>query len=450
MRDATRRGALFISIAALSLLATSGEGCSKKEDVTLSADPPASGPAPSASAAARPADDLAPPKEPTAIAAAGGERDQGKLSEEDERRFLKAMVEARGLHDKKDYAGAVKGFQGALAIAPDDPRALSELGWSALYAKDLDLAEASTKKALERATEAYLKASSHYNLGRIQEERGQRDEAIASYKRSLELKLNPVVKDRLAKLDAALAAAFEVLGVTNTKGPFVSVEAFCEDWKRRALPEKTRCEPKREGLGEAYKGPSSVAKPGAPYQAVRVVASSRALKGGEPPEIGGGATEYHLVLRTKVGFFAMEKAAATSNPGEDGITESLTVKELAVRDAIQGGAPEVIFRASHYRGDSNMAVNELEEYVNETLTVCGVGPSERPSCTRPIPLEWSEHIGVISPDIDEPGMKHNLRDKKGSLSAAFLPDGTLEIKPGAGELPEAFSGLPGKHALKFP
>jgi tetratricopeptide (TPR) repeat protein len=443
-----RRGVFGILIAAL--VVTSGGGCSKEEEVTKAADRPSGDPAPSASAAPRPSLDEAQAKEPAGIAAIEAERGGEKLREEDERRFLKVMGEARALHEKKDYEGAIKGFQGALAIAPDDPLALSGLGWAAFYAKDLDLAEASTKKALERATEAYLKALCHYNMGRIQEERGRREDAIASYKRSLELKMNPVVKERLAKLDAALAAAFEALGITGTKGPFVSLEAFCDDWKKRALPEKVRCDPKAEGLGEAYKGPLSVAKPGAPYQAVRVVASSRAVKGGDPPELGGGATEYHLVLRTKVGFFALEKAAETSNPGEDGITESLTVKELAVLDAIPGGAAEVLFRVSHYRGDSNMAVNELEEYVKETLTVCGVGPSEKPSCTRPIPLLWSEHVGVISPDIDEPGMKHNLRDKKGSLSAAFLPDGMLELKPGAGELLEAFSGLPGKHALKFP
>lgn len=97
-----------------------------------------------------------------------------------------------------------------------------------------------------------------------------------------------------------------------------------------------------------------------------------------------------------------------------------------------------------------MSVNELEEYTNETLTICGLGPSGKLSCTKPILLVWSERVGVISPAMDDPGAKHNLRDKKGTLTAAFLQDGQLEIKVGEGEVPEELRGLPGKHALKFP
>lgn len=378
---------------------------------------------------------------------------ESALSPEARKRFQKLLAEGRALHEKKDFASAVKSFQAALAVAPDDARALSEIGWSAFFTKDLDLAEASTRKSLERATEPYLKASGYYNLGRIQEERGKPDEAIASYRRSLEHRLNATVKARLAKLDPAAAAVFEILGATPLKGPFVSLEAYCDQASKKALPARIRCNPGDADLGEVYKGPTRVAGPLPPYLAVRVIASSRSpldADGAEPPPPGGGITGYHLAVRTRIGWFIAEEAATTYNPGAFGIFEYLEVKELAMRDAIPGGAPELLLKSVHDRTDSNMGVNELEEYSDQTLMVCGVGPADKPSCTRPIPIAWSERISLISAEMDEPGAKHDLKDKKGSLSVAFLPSGELEIKGDAKELPDALKGLLGKHTLRFP
>lgn len=416
-----------------------------------------------ASASAAPA----PTTAPTGSAPAGAEPRaappaESALSQEDRKRFEKSLSEGRALHEKKDYAGALKAFQAALAIAPDDPRALSELGWAAFFLKDLDLAEASTRKSLERAAEPYLKASGYYNLGRIQEERGRPDEAIASYRRSLEHRLNATVKARLAKLDAAAAAAYEILGIAPLKGPFVSLEAYCEQAVKRARPRPLRCDPSGVNLGDAYKGPSRVPGARPPYLAVRVIAASRPASeeasavvpptDGKPeaPPLGGGLTGYHLSIRTRLGWFIAEEAVATYNPGAFGITENIDVKELALSDAIPGGAPEVFFRSVHYRGDSNMSVNELEEYVDETLLVCGLGPSDKPSCTRPIPIAWSEHVALISPEMDDPGAKHALKDNKGHLSAVFLASGELEIKGDEKSLRDGQKGLLGKHMLRFP
>jgi tetratricopeptide (TPR) repeat protein len=457
MERARVRGVLRSALPAVTVMAfaAAAPGCGKRGENAGPA-PEASGTAAiiaaSASASSEAAGGAASAKPGAAKGPAEGGKGDAALTAEERARYQKFLNEGRSLHEKKDYAGAVKAFEQALAIAPDDPRALSELGWAAFFAKDLDRAEESTKKAIERATEPYLKASSYYNLGRIREERGDREGAISSYRISLGHRFNPTVKARLAKLDPAAGAALEILGVRPIKGPVVSLEAFCEDVKKRALPQPVRCDAGAKDLGEAYRGPSSVPKPAPPYLTVRVIASAMgAGDGGEAPAIGGGETSYHLAIRTKVGWFVMEDAASTYNPGAFGITESVEVKELWLRDALPGGAPELFFRSVHYRGDSNLGVNELEEYVDETLLVCGIGPSERPSCTRPIPVSWSEHIGLISPDMDEPGVKHALKDVKGSLSAAFSPaDGQLEITGDVKTVPEAWRGLIGKHTIRFP
>lgn len=471
MKRARTRAAVLASAIALSLAAA--QPACKSKDMTPSAESQGSAPTSAPSPSATPtAGAEAPADTPTEHAAPALD---GALSAEARERLAKLLDDGRALHEKKDYAGAIKVFQQALAIAPDDARALSELGWAALFAKDLDLAEASTRKAIERAAEPYLKASAYYNLGRIEEERGKPADAVLAYRRSLEHRLNEAVKARLAKLDPGAAAAFDILGVAPLRGPFVSLEGFCEATRKRARPERVLCDPSSPDLGDAFRGPSRIMKPDAPYLAVRVITSKRAaqdpaaspgasaaaekdtIKAPAPAEPAGSAPEvelkltaYHLAVRTGLGWFIAESFVTTYNPGAFGITENVEVKELAIRDEIPGGAPELLVRTIHYRGDSNMAVNELEEYVDEALLLCGVGPTEKPSCTRPIPVAWSEHVGLISAEMDDPGVKHNLRDKKARLEVGFLPGGELQIKGDPKELPDALKGLVGKHTLRFP
>lgn len=376
--------------------------------------------------------------------------------------FVKKLSEGRALHEKKNYEGAMAAYREALEIDPDNAHALSELGWSAFFLKDFDLAETSTQKALERAGQAYLKASCYYNLGRIHEERGEPQKAVDSYKKSLEFKSNPIVKARLAKLDRAAANAFEILGVTPMKGPFTTLEAYCDSVKKRDKGNLTRCDPNTTDFGDSYRGPPRLVGAKDPYLLMRILATSRAAlegqagkektaeQGNEAPPIGQGHTFYHLVVRTKLGFFIREQAASTYNPGAFGITESLEVKDFSIRDVLPGGAPEILFRSVHTRTDSNVSMNELEESIDETLMVCGMGGTGKPSCTRPIPASWVQRVSVISPEMDEPGAAHQLKDEKGSLGLSFLGGGELQIEGDPANLPEAFRGLPGKHILRFP
>jgi len=60
-----------------------------------------------------------------------------KVSPEVKKKYKAALSRGRKLEKGKDYKGAVGAFQAALAVIPDDPWALSELGWAAYLAKGL-------------------------------------------------------------------------------------------------------------------------------------------------------------------------------------------------------------------------------------------------------------------------------------------------------------------------
>lgn len=436
---------------------------SKPQSTATAADLPEAGPP------EEPAPTLSPP--PKAITRgptlddAEGEKTK-TLTAAERKLFIKKLSEGRALHEKKNYEGAMAAYREALDIDPDNAQALSEVGWSAFFLKDYDLAEESTLKALERASQTYLKASCHYNLGRIYEERGLPDKAVDAYKKSLEFKSNPIVRARLSKLDKAAANAFEILGISSMKGPFTSLDAYCEDFVKRSKDIPVRCDPKTTDFGDYYRGPQRLVGEQAPYISMRILGTSRAAlhaeagnektlkeapgeKTGAPP-IGQGQTFYHIAVRTKLGFFIQERAASTYNPGAFGIKETLEIKDFSIRDAIPGGTPEILFRSVHTRTDSNVAMNELEESIDETLLICGTGGTGKPSCTRPIPVSWVQRVTLISPEMDDPGTPHDLKDEKGSLGVGFLSSGELQIKGDPASLPEPYKGLPGKFLLHFP
>jgi hypothetical protein len=104
------------------------------------------------------------------------------------------------LQRKKQWALAVAEFEAALAQLENDPRALAELGWSAMNAGDLPKARKADEAAITVATDPKLKAASLYNLGKVQLRLGDTDAARRSFTASLVLRPNQTVEHELASL----------------------------------------------------------------------------------------------------------------------------------------------------------------------------------------------------------------------------------------------------------
>src|SRR5262249_51822704 len=73
-----------------------------------------------------------------------------KLTAAQAKTYREAIAKARKLQVAKDYKGAIKAFEEALSVDPDDAHALGELGYAAYFAKDYKYARESTRKALDR------------------------------------------------------------------------------------------------------------------------------------------------------------------------------------------------------------------------------------------------------------------------------------------------------------
>src|SRR3954451_21903969 len=107
------------------------------------------------------------------------------------------------LQKQEKWADAVPEFEAALAAVDVDPRALTELGWSAMNAGDYKKARRADDQATRLAVEPKVKAAALYNLGVVEARTGNADDARASFTQSIALRPNKTVEAELAKLGTA-------------------------------------------------------------------------------------------------------------------------------------------------------------------------------------------------------------------------------------------------------
>jgi tetratricopeptide (TPR) repeat protein len=365
--------------------------------------------------------------------------------------YAAALATGRKLAKKNDLQGAIVSFKAALAAIPDDGRALSELGMAAFHLKDLAQAEKWTRRAIAMSTDPALQGASLYNLGRLEEERADKPAAIAAYKRSIEVRPNRVVRERLATLDAAAAGALDPFAPHAMQGPFKSVAAFCKE-QRRAFDAEQKdnvdqddstgkdfafaCdEHEDEDDGPARGGPFAIKSPAAPWSAVRLLVTKETWE--YSLENCYYATLW-LAVETAAGWFLADVGHARA--GRSDFT-TLTIQSLALADFIPGGAPELVLR---YQREYQSRRNE-DTQSSDNLVLAGLGPSGKPSVTAAIQLK---NRAVTDED---PSGDVKPTEQLEAFEDRFLPSGELEIKPGKStKKVNPQTDLLGRHRLAFP
>ncbi|HEU4537637.1 MAG TPA: tetratricopeptide repeat protein, partial [Polyangiaceae bacterium] len=361
---------------------------------------------------------------PRAKAMARGAQNDKALSARERRAYLEALKAARAAHQQGDPAAALAGFDRALEVYPDDPRALSEKGWVEFLGGALDAAERDTRKALGRSVDVELLGSGYYNLGRIQEGRGNKDAALASYLSSLKVRPNETVKKRALELDPAAVGRGPVTP-RLLAGPFKTLAAFCDAAKKEPSGPgmKVHCDPRGRSLGELEGSAEAKGPAPAPFKAVRLFASNPGTIDGGPSELG--LVEYHLAFETAEGWYVLRAALRLYNPGAFGIFEQATIKAFEWRDLVPGGPGEFVARFEASRGDSDMGLNEFQSDDSELLVACGVGASGRPSCLE-LPVAGASKRELMNEDDElrpagEPPIEHHLFSRSYALDVSFTP-----------------------------
>ena len=136
------------------------------------------------------------------------------------------LLEGRRFAKLERWVDAQRALTEAAKVAPEDVTILTELGWAALHAGDLDAAERVSKDALVAATDPRVRAQILYNLGRVAEARGANADASHFYEQSLALRASKSVEERLKSVGGTAPAAPVPRDIPCNK-TFANTAALC-------------------------------------------------------------------------------------------------------------------------------------------------------------------------------------------------------------------------------
>lgn len=407
---------------------------------------PAAPTAPVAAPAARPTAPATAPATPRASAKerslAGFDPAAAKLQAAE---FRKQLAAGRKAVKAKDYAAGIAALEAALKIDPNHAATLGELGWAAYLAGDLPKAERFTTQAIAAAKTDRTRGATLYNLGRIHEDRGEKDEAATAYQRSQQLRPNATVAARLAALESAGAAVggHECdLRRRDGRPPFDLCAPVVA-----ALPADPEISENKCREGDTFTTEVAVDAAGTVFGGELATRITLELPGGIQAttfgverwmEYGGSTTEVYLAVLFDDRWYTTV-LGGEYNPGVGYINENFTVDSITAEDLIPGGRPELVLSITWEHSDGDYGDNILESEVEKLVAVLGLdGDAPRwlgaflASSADEISQMLDDMPGEVAPSRTERRVDHRFAN------------GAVEILPAAGHEP---STKPGSYPL---
>ena len=339
---------------------------------------------------------------------------------EQKKRYRSHLAAGRKLSEARKWGEAARRFEKALAVIPMDGRALSELGWAAFQAGDYDLARSANRDSVRAATDPNVRAASLYNLGRVAEAVGNKDEAARHYRESLELRRNRTVEKRLAGLAESVPRAGSV-GYQRC-GPSAEVDALCE------------CVLSKTGPVDNDDDLSCHREP-------------RRVPGIELLFIGDEVEEWvHLIARGKDGWSSVAALGYVYNPEAFGIHEELEIARLEIRPVGERNALWV--ETVQTRTDRDDVRDAVESSEVRTLTLCSWPSAQDPlTCALQLPLyERYERKSTGNPAPETTKAPERISTIR-RLDIEVRENGTAKVVLLEGEKTDAVAPLLGEHTL---
>jgi hypothetical protein len=301
------------------------------------------------------------------------------------------------------WADATREFDQALVAVDGDPRALTELGFSAMNAGDFAKARKADEQAIQLAVDSKTKASALYNLGLVFEKSGDKIAALRSYLASLQLRPHKAVEQAVTRLGAKPEAPPPFCEPGAKPCDCIRREAFDEIEEQQGTCELSKDVPPVKGF-HIYHIDRAFHFEHADYlldehdQLVAVLSSGF--------ESGHGRNSDEMTL---------SKAEVTTVGGHQ-LLRIETVDELTITTLPANDDDEV----------------SLESHTRTLVTLCEVGIAKTRCPLREVPL-IDEYTGT------DP--------TKAMLDLAVTPDGVATIKLVKGATDAATNKLIGPHKL---
>lgn len=341
--------------------------------------------------------------------------------------YSASLRQGRELLRQNKPRDAVVALDSALKARPDDPVALSELGWALFLAGDLARAQKESERAAALSHDPKLRAASLYNLGRAAEAATNRTAALAAYRQSLKLRPSAEVHARLATLDPAVMALEQRTPYALAKLNYRSIDSFCAEVLKDGNPGDL-CP---RGFMKSW-----------PFEEKLQLSSPAPAIG--KVEIFHGYSKLASCYRSYVSF---EKSKRLSIY-ELGECSDYLISDIETQDMGKGLTPAVAIWAIEQMSDRQTVTpsGDAPSYFSKSLFLCGVGRSSVPSCTFSFELERALNDPLTHGDSSAapPKWEHKWHRE-------FDQPGTVRVTPdGWWPSEERLLKQVGRHRILFP
>ena len=347
----------------------------------------------------------------------------------EKKRYRRHLAAGRRLADARRWGEASREFEKALEVIAMDGRALSELGWAAFQAGDYDLARTANYDSVRAATDRNVRAASLYNLGRVEEASGHRDEAARHYQASLELRQNRTVASRLEGLGKSPPKPGTVS--YERCGPVATVEELCPCILARLAPPDQKTGSTDQGERSCQREP-------------RQVAGVELLFAGDDVE-----EWVHLIARGEAGWSSTALLGYVYNPAAFGIHEEF---EIARMETQRFGERDALWiETVQTRSDRDEVRDEIESGEVRQLTLCSrARAGDELVCVLQLPLyeryERKSRQGgaaTTGPGTTKTGTTRQIR----RLEVEVRDNGTAKVVLVEGDKTDEVAPLLGEHTL---
>jgi hypothetical protein len=333
------------------------------------------------------------------------------------------------------WAEAAVEFQACLDALPGDARAAGELGWALFNAGDYPHARTASASAAKQAIELPVKASSLYNLGRVEEASGDPVSAARHYAESIALRPSKLVTDRLHQLRPAASpeaeGALEEPPACNVPQPAARV---CDCIARNIVDINYRDRPDLA---------CSIAPP-PPHD---LLPGLRLVTADVDPFT---VTTFLLARAAGDTWSLVARIEDVYNPGAFGIFEELGA--ITASERTVAGHRVVQLTWTKHRQDSDPGINQAETEDTEQVLFCVVAATT----TCPLAVTTDRHFvrgplfedpAEVGVDDIDPALQSRPVDVAYTLTPTLGEDGIVNVVLTSGALDPDSKGMLGPKKL---